>query len=126
MNKKGLTLIELITVLVVISIIALITIPIITKTINKSKEQTNLLEESSITEAAKSYVAENIGITLFLDTEKEKEIITLKVLSDEGYLKGNLKNPKTNKDYDLEKSTIIVTRKQNNYSYTLNLVDQTS
>lgn len=126
MNKKGLTLIELITVLVVISIIALITIPIITKTINKSKEQTNLLEESSITEAAKSYVAKNIGITLFLDTEKEKEIITLKVLSDEGYLKGNLKNPKTNKDYDLEKSTIIVTRKQNNYSYTLNLVDQTS
>ncbi len=126
MNKKGLTLIELITVLVVISIIALITIPIITKTMNKSKEQTNLLEESSITEAAKSYVAKNIGITLFLDTENEKEIITLKVLSDEGYLKGNLKNPKTNKDYDLEKSTIIVTRKQNNYSYTLNLVDQTS
>lgn len=126
MNKKGLTLIELITVLVVISIIALITIPIITKTMNKSKEQTNLLEESSITEAAKSYVAKNIGITLFLDTENEKEIITLKVLSDEGYLKGKLKNPKTNKDYDLEKSTIIVTRKQNNYSYTLNLVDQTS
>lgn len=126
MNKKGLTLIELITVLVVISIIALITIPIITKTMNKSKEQTNLLEESSITEAAKSYVVKNIGITLFLDTENEKEIITLKVLSDEGYLKGNLKNPKTNKDYDLEKSTIIVTRKQNNYSYTLNLVDQTS
>ncbi len=126
MNKKGLTLIELITVLVVISIIALITIPIITKTMNKSKEQTNLLEESSITEAAKSYVAKNIGITLFLDTENEKEIITLKVLYDEGYLKGNLKNPKTNKDYDLEKSTIIVTRKQNNYSYTLNLVDQTS
>lgn len=126
MNKNGLTLIELITVLVVISIIALITIPIITKTMNKSKEQTNLLEESSITEAAKSYVAKNIGITLFLDTEKEKEIITLKVLSDEGYLKGNLKNPKTNKDYDLEKSTIIVTRNQNNYSYTLNLVDQTS
>lgn len=126
MNKKGLTLIELITVLVVISIIALITIPIITKTMNKSKEQTNLLEESSITEAAKSYVAKNIGITLFLDTENEKEIITLKVLSDEGYLKGKLKNSKTNKDYDLEKSTIIVTRKQNNYSYTLNLVDQTS
>lgn len=124
MNKNGLTLIELITVLVVISIIALITIPIITKTMNKSKEQTNLLEESSITEATKSYVAKNIGITLFLDTEKE--IITLKVLSDEGYLKGNLKNPKTNKDYDLEKSTIIVTRNQNNYSYTLNLVDQTS
>ena len=41
MNKKGFTLVELLAVLVVLGIVALVCYPIVTKTINNSKNDTN-------------------------------------------------------------------------------------
>lgn len=127
MNKKGMTLVELITVLAVIAIIAVITIPIITKTINKSKGQTIDIQESSIKQAANSYVSKNIGLNIFIDDSKLTEEITLETLVNEGYLKGKLRNLKTGKDYDLVNSKVIVTKNSDNksYSYELKLYDVT-
>ena len=100
MNKKGMTLVELITVLVVIVIIAVITIPTIIKTINKSKGQTTDIQNASIKQAANSYVSKNVGSNIFIDDSKTTEEIALETLVNEGYLKGELKNLKTNKDYE--------------------------
>lgn len=127
MNKKGMTLVELITVLVVIGMIAVITIPTIIKTINKSKEQTTDIQEASIKEAANSYVSKNVGLNIFIDDSTITEEITLKTLVNEGYLKGELKNLKTNKEYDLEKSIVIVSKNSVNksYNYKLKLYDVT-
>ena len=127
MNKKGMTLVELITVLVVIGMIAVITIPTIIKTINKSKEQTTDIQEASIKEAANSYVSKNVGLNIFIDDSTITEEITLETLVNEGYLKGELKNLKTNKEYDLEKSIVIVSKNSVNksYNYKLKLYDVT-
>ena len=127
MNKKGMTLVELITVLAVIAIIAVITIPIITKTINKSKGQTTDIQEASIKEAANSYVSKNVGLNIFIDDSKLTEEITLETLVNEGYLKGELRNLKTGKDYDLVNSKVIVSKNSysKSYNYELKLYDVT-
>lgn len=127
MNKKGMTLVELITVLVVIGMIAVITIPTIIKTINKSKEQTTDIQEASIKEAANSYVSKNVGLNIFIDDSTITEEITLKTLVNEGYLKGELKNLKTNKEYNLVKSKVIVSKNSysKSYNYELKLYDVT-
>lgn len=122
MNKKGMTLVELITVLVVIGMIAVITIPTIIKTINKSKEQTTDIQEASIKEAAESYVAENIGKTINFTEADNEEVINLNTLIEEGYLKGELKNLKTNKEYDLVNSKVTIKKENNSYIYTIDLV----
>ena len=115
MNKKGMTLVELITVLVVIGMIAVITIPTIIKTINKSKEE-------NIKESANKYISKNVGLNIFIDDSTITEEITLETLVNEGYLKGELKNLKTNKEYDLVNSKVTIKKENNSYIYTIDLV----
>jgi len=58
-NKEGLTLIELIAVLVILGIIAAIAIPTIGNTINQQKERAAEAEWSAIQSAAALYIAQN-------------------------------------------------------------------
>lgn len=58
-NKKGLTLIELIAVLVILGIIAAIAIPTIGNTINTQRQRAAEAEWSAIISAARLYIAQN-------------------------------------------------------------------
>ena len=58
-RNKGFTLVELISILTILGIIALITIPIMTKTINKSKEKAREVQIEEIIKAAKKYAIKN-------------------------------------------------------------------
>lgn len=77
-NEKGLTLIELLAVLVIVGIIAAIAIPVIGGTISKSKERADTATKNMITEAAMRYVIdENSTSTL---------TVTIKDLYEKSYL----------------------------------------
>ena len=111
-NKKGFTLIEMITVLVLISLIALITITSVTKLLNNSKEKLYENQMEQIESAARLWGADNMLILPNDSTSNvvceyknidscpedyKKLIIDLKLLQDSGYIGQDIKNPKTNK-----------------------------
>ncbi|QAY68420.1 prepilin-type N-terminal cleavage/methylation domain-containing protein [Paenibacillus protaetiae] len=62
-NEKGLTLIELLGVLVIVGIIAAIAVPAISGTISKSKEKADAASISMIEEAALRYVIDTDAST---------------------------------------------------------------
>ncbi len=123
MNNRGISLVELIAVIVIIGLLALITFPSITKMLSDFRTSTTEIQESSIIEGAKSYVADNVGITIF-KTDEGIEEVTVKKLYDDGYIDGEFINRNTNKEYDLEKSKVIIEYSNNKYKYTVNLVDK--
>ena len=59
MNKKGFTLIEVLAVLLILSIIALLTTPIIINVINNSKENAFIQDVNSLVDSIRTYQAEN-------------------------------------------------------------------
>ncbi|GEN82330.1 hypothetical protein SLU01_06420 [Sporosarcina luteola] len=82
-NEKGLTLVELLAVIVILGIIAAIAVPSIGKVIDNTRVNAAKADAINAIEAAKLYFVEH-------DTEKD---VTLKELQDEGYMKdlGTLK-----------------------------------
>ncbi len=64
-NKKGLTLIELIAVLVILGIIAAIAIPTIGNTISQQRQRAADAEWQNILTAGRLYIAENDTATTF-------------------------------------------------------------
>lgn len=125
MNKKGLTLVELIAVIAIIALLALIIYPQVTKLLAGSKTDTNSIQEKSIRDAAETYLADNIGTISF---ESNTAIVTLKTLVDGGYLSGTIKNTRNNRNYNLQSSIVTISRTGTspNYSYTyrVTLVDE--
>ena len=120
MNKKGITLVELLAVLVLLSIIAVIAVPLTLNLIKDSKNDADTINKSNIKEAAELYVADKIGYEIDFNINPTTTI-TLKQLLDGGYISGDIKDQLSNKNYNLDTSTIIVTKENNNYTYTVNL-----
>ena len=58
MNKKGFTLVELIGVIALLAAMALIAVPIINKTIERSKEKSYRAQIDAVIQASKRYVTE--------------------------------------------------------------------
>ncbi len=89
--KKGFTLVELLAVIIILGVIALITYPIIDKSIKNSKQQALDRTIDSIEEAAYKYSVEN-DIGYFT----EYKTLQLSDLVSKGFLKENITNPVTN------------------------------
>ena len=121
MNKKGVTLVELIAVLVIMGLIATILLPNMNKIIQGSKRTSGNIQESEIIEAAKNYLADNIEDSITFDNNSTA-YITLEQLLDGGYLSREPKEPKTGDSYDLTHSKVVVTKNNNKYTYTLSLI----
>lgn len=95
-NNKGFTLIELISIMVILGILALIAIPSISKHVNESREVAYKEQVERIVSATKKYVIESDE---FLYSEKDKIQITLLELKKNGYLENeDLYNPITEKE----------------------------
>ena len=94
MKRKGFTLIEMLSVIIVISIIALLTIPVITQNIKSSKSQIYNSLINRMLVATSDWMSENSEL---LPDNGENISITLGMLQSEGYISTDLINPNTKK-----------------------------
>ena len=100
MKNKGFTLVELLGVIVVLGIIAVITIPIVQRTILESTEDAYDEQIQSFERGAGNYVASDVYKTRECETKDCS--ITLKDLQDLGFLpSGEIINPKTDEPFDM-------------------------
>ena len=72
MKEKGFTLIELLAVIVILSVITLITVPMITNVIEESKKKALVSSVEGLVESANLYAIDNDGVYEFLFDEEHK------------------------------------------------------
>lgn len=116
MKNRGFTLVELLGVIAILGILALITIPVIDSSLNKSKDELYATQEKQIIKGAKDYYTEHL--TALPQTNGQVKTITINELQKAGYLPYDIKNPKTDKNF-ASTTTIKVTKNGNNYKYVL-------
>jgi len=116
-NEKGLTLVELLAVIVIIGILAAIAVPSVSGLITKSKHQAHRANAQMIVDAARmKVVAEDLATTS----------ITLKELHEDGYLEKVPEDPENKgKTYDVNDSIVNVNKTTTNgavsYRYSITL-----
>lgn len=103
MKEKGFTLIELLGVVILLALLAVITVPAITKQVKNSKEQSYATQLKIIKSSAENYALENpiVGDSGFTQ-------ISLKTLQDNGYLDEEFMNPLTDEPFDTTMTIAIV------------------
>jgi type IV pilus assembly protein PilA len=116
-NEKGLTLVELLAVIVIIGILAAIAVPSVSGLITKSKHQAHRANAQMIVDAARmKVVAEDLASTA----------ITLKELHQGGYLEKIPEDPENKGNtYHPDESVVDVVKSTSggtvSYSYTITL-----
>lgn len=145
MNKKGLTLVELMAVIVILSLIALIITPNAISAINRYRDKMYETQLDNIISGAKNWAADMISerhclicvpednLITDLDcsqggegcveasmTSGKSTSVTLAELEDDGYVKENLENPKTDKPFN-RCLVVVITMNPNtkDYVYTI-------
>ena len=113
--KKGFTLAELLGVIAVLGIIAMIAFPLMDRSITDSDEKLYNTQINQIIKGAKSYYADNLDLLNQITEDKQGEV-SLETLQKEGYLPIDIKNPRTEKNFEGE-TQIIVTKENNKYNY---------
>ena len=118
MNKKGLTLTEMLAVLVILGMISLIAYPKITNSLKTYRSDLYTSQVESIKGAAESYVADHID-SIECSEEGTKNEITLLELQNNGYIDENIKNPNTGEFFSTSSKVNVTCKKVNdNYKYT--------
>lgn len=112
--KKGFTLVELLGVLVILGLLALITVPIITNSINSSKKNLKEVEIKNIVKAAKDWAADNMDKLPSFSPETSGSCnVSIETLVSGGYIDQPI-NPDTNVNFG---GCVIISVDDNNYSY---------
>ena len=110
MNKKGFTLVELLTVIALLAIFALVTIPAVDNILKKQKTKIYQQNIETIKDALKL-----LNNEIEIDDGDEYQL-TLGDLKDEGLIDPNFKNPLTKKLYS-NNSRLSITRIGEQYKY---------
>lgn len=114
MKNKGFTLVELITVIILLGVLSLISFPIISDSIKNSKQKASDIQTKQIIRAAESWASEN---TSLLD-ETNRYTLNLSTLINSGYIdEDEVIDPKTG---EILNSCIYIKYESSisNYKYT--------
>ena len=115
MNKKGFTLVELLGVIVILSVLVLISVPIINNIIKNSKSQVKETNVITILNAAYSWsMDDELNIEL-PENDNESITVTLDEVKKSGHLKKEVINADTGLAYD-DSCVITITKKKYNKS----------
>ncbi|MGN7358064.1 prepilin-type N-terminal cleavage/methylation domain-containing protein [Paenibacillus sp. SAF-054] len=118
-NEKGLTLLELLAVIVILGIIAAIAIPSIGGIIKNTKDKAHFANAQTIIDAARLKVSN--------DAPTATETYTASTLASEGYLDTVPTNPDTKALYDDSTSvTVTYTAATGKYTYSVTLKESAS
>ena len=93
MKRKGFTLIELLGVIVILSVLSLIAVPIIDRSLNQGKESLSKIQKGQLIKALESYYAEHLSE--FNAVGESPICKTVGQLKGDGYLPVDLKDPET-------------------------------
>ena len=115
-NKKGFTLIEVISIIFMISVLTVLLLPTILNNVNSKKEDISNLEKEIIYDATQLYIEENdyyfsgknVGDTYCIDIE---------TLIEEKKLSKPLIDVKTKKEIPLNSSIKVTVENGNSYNY---------
>lgn len=118
MKKKGFTLIEMVGVVIVFAIILLISLPAISNTLKREKENEYQQVLKDVYLATEQYVESNRSSFVPLEHINGQVAISITLLQDTGYLKENLVNPKTGKKFSKTDTIIVTVNKDGTLSYT--------
>ena len=111
--KKGFTIIELLSVIIIISLILLLVVPTVTDLISNSEKKGYKIQINTIKDAATNFTLENYSLFSSSD-EFDSFTIDLKLLKDLAFIDYEIKNPITNKFFS-DDTTIKLTRDKNTY-----------
>ncbi len=120
MRNSGFTLVEVLTVTIILGAIALITIPTIDRLMKNSNQKTYEAQVDNIKDAAKQWSTNNpehlpndIGSTT---------VVELRTLKQTGYINMKILNPLT-KAYFYDNTYVVITKRYNNYTYDVTVTD---
>lgn len=116
MKRNAFTLIELMAVLIILSLLSVIVVPTITKSLNNSKETAYEAQLDQIKKGAKGWATDHSRELPI--KENDKINITLGGLIQAGYLESEIKNPVTQENFP-NCMYIEIKRYKNNYVYTV-------
>jgi prepilin-type N-terminal cleavage/methylation domain-containing protein len=116
-NNKGFTLVELLSVIVILGAVLVVAIPNIVKVIDKSKTDTYNQMIRTITKATKEYITSNALKIDNFSTTGDSTVISLQQLVDAGFLKNKIENPKTKTLLNLSSTITVTITSSGGYSY---------
>lgn len=115
-SRRGFTLIEIIGVIALLAVILLVAAPTIIKTLKSTEDSEYSTYVENITLAAETYLQRNRERYPQLEHIGGIVTITVGTLQEEGFVKKNLKNPKT--DANVNEADYIEVTVQSDGSYT--------
>lgn len=115
MNKKGFTLVELLTVIILLSLIALVTTPVIIGVLNSSKENLRDQQIQIVEKAAERWGVDNLK--KLPTTDNPYCYINISELGKYISNSASIKDPKTGQTMN---GRVLITKKGNQYEYKYN------